>query len=50
MRKYNKLFIWALAVIGVSLSSCDEILAKLAVNPNHQDLRSFYNTPQIINK
>lgn len=29
MRKYNKLIIWALAVIGVSLSSCDDILRSL---------------------
>lgn len=45
MRKYNKLIIWALAVIGVSLSSCDDIFEKLAVNPNQQDVSSFYNTP-----
>ena len=36
MRKYNKLIIWALAVIGVSLSSCDDIFEKLAVNPNNR--------------
>lgn len=50
MRKYNKLIIWALAVIGVSLSSCDDIFEKLAVNPNQQDVSSFYNTPENINK
>ena len=48
MRKYNKLIIWALAVIGVSLSSCDDIFEKLAVNPNQQDVSSFYTSnPQL---
>lgn len=50
MKKYNKVIISALAVVGLSLSSCDNVFDELAVNPNQQDVASFYTTPESVNK
>lgn len=50
MKKYNKVIISALAVVGLSLSSCDNVFDELAVNPNQQDVASFYTNPESVNK
>ena len=50
MKKYNKVIISALAVVGLSLSSCDNVFDELAVNPNQQDVTSFYTNPESVNK
>lgn len=50
MKKCSKLKVLALAIISLSLNSCDDIFDKLAVNPNQQDVASFYNTPENIDK
>lgn len=50
MNKYSKIIVSAVAVMGLSLTSCNGIFDDLAVNPNQQDVRSFYNTPENINK
>ncbi|MEL5894407.1 RagB/SusD family nutrient uptake outer membrane protein [Bacteroides sp. GD17] len=50
MKKYSKIVMSALAIVGLSLSSCNDIFDELAINPNQQDVSSFYNTPENINK
>lgn len=50
MKKYNKIIALSLAVVGLSLTSCDDVFDKLAVNPNQQDVGSFYDNPESINK
>lgn len=50
MKNYSKIIISALAIAGLSLSSCNDIFDELAINPNQQDVSSFYNTPENINK
>ena len=50
MKKYSKIVMSALAIVGLSLSSCNDIFDELAVNPNQQDVSSFYSTPENINK
>lgn len=50
MKKCSNLKVLALAIISLSLNSCDDIFDKLAVNPNQQDVASFYNTPENIDK
>lgn len=45
--------IWLLSVltsVGLMLVSCENIFDELSVNPNQQDVSSFYNTPENINK
>ena len=45
--------IWLLSVltsVGLMLVSCDNVFDELSVNPNQQDVSSFYNTPENINK
>lgn len=50
MKKYNKVIMFALAALSMSLVSCSNVFDELAVNPNQQDVGSFYNTPENINK
>lgn len=50
MKKYSKIIMSVLAVAGLSLTSCEDIFNELAVNPNQQDVSSFYSTPEDINK
>lgn len=50
MKTYSKIMISALAVAGLSLASCSDVFDELSVNPNQQDVTSFYNTPENINK
>lgn len=51
MKKYSKIIMSALAMAaGLSLSSCDDIFNELAINPNQQDVSSFYNSSENINK
>lgn len=40
----------ALASASLMLVSCDSVFDELSVNPNQQDVSSFYNTPENINK
>ena len=49
MKRYNKVLA-ALAVVGLSLVSCNDVFDELAVNPNQQDVKSFYTTPENVNK
>ena len=50
MKTYNKIMLSALAAISLTLSSCNDVFEELSVNPNQQDVSSFYNTPDNINK
>lgn len=50
MKTYNKFVLSAVAAIGLSLTSCSDVFDELSVNPNQQDVSSFYNTPENINK
>lgn len=50
MKKYKEIIVLVLVIIEESLSSCDDIFDKLAVNPNQQDVNSFCNTSENINK
>lgn len=49
MKKYSIIVMSAL-VVGLSFTSCSDIFDELAVNPNQQDVNSFYNNPENINK
>lgn len=49
MKRYSKILA-ALAVVGLSLASCNDVFDELAVNPNQQDVNSFYTTPENVNK
>ena len=50
MKTYSKIMLSALAAVSLSLSSCNDVFDELAINPNQQDVSSFYNTPDNINK
>ena len=50
MKKYSKTIILAFMGISMLSTSCNDIFNELAVNPNQQDVSSFYNTPENINK
>lgn len=36
----------AVAAAGLSFTACDSVFEELAINPNQQDVNSFYTTPQ----
>jgi starch-binding outer membrane protein, SusD/RagB family len=50
MKKYSKTIILAFMGISMLSTSCNDVFNELAVNPNQQDVSSFYNTPENINK
>lgn len=50
MKKHNIAILSALMASGLLLTSCEKIFDDLSVNPNQQDVSSFYNTPENINK
>ena len=50
MKTYTKVMLSAVAAISLSLTSCNDVFDELSVNPNQQDVSSFYNTPENINK
>lgn len=43
MKRYNYIVGMAFAMMGLSLSSCNDVFDELSVNPNQQDVSSFYN-------
>lgn len=48
--KKNTLYIALAVVIGCFIStSCNKVFDELAVNPNQQDVTSFYSTPENVN-
>ena len=49
MKRHNKILA-ALAIVSLSLVSCNDVFDELAVNPNQQDVNSFYTTPENVNK
>lgn len=50
MKKYNKIIMLVATALCLSVTSCSDIFDELAINPNQQDVGSFYNTPENINK
>lgn len=50
MKKQNTVIALSLIVFSLSLASCNDIFNELAVNPNQQDVGSFYNNSENINK
>ena len=50
MKRYNYIVGMAFAMMGLSLSSCNDVFDELSVNPNQQDVSSFYNNADNINK
>ena len=50
MKRYNYIVGMALAMMGLSLSSCNDVFDELSVNPNQQDVSSFYNNAENINQ
>lgn len=50
MKNYTKIIMSALLMTGLSFTSCEGVFDELAVNPNQQDVSSFYTTPDNVNK
>lgn len=50
MKKQNRIIALSLVVFGLSLASCNDVFDELAINPNQQDVGSFYNNPENIDK
>lgn len=50
MKKYTKILMSVLALMGLILTSCNDIFDDLAIHPNQQDVKEFYSTPENIDK
>lgn len=48
MKKY--IFMIAMAAAGLSFTACNSTFDELSVNPNQQDVNSFYTTPANVDK
>lgn len=46
MKRFNLHIIFTIIIVCSTLSSCGKIFDELAVNPNQQDVNSFYTTPE----
>lgn len=50
MKRYSKLVMALLTLVGLLMTSCNSVFDDLSVNPNQQDVKSFYNNAENINK